>query len=91
MLQIQKLPKTSSNQFQAPQLPTTTNIKPQKATVKDKILLGVYDLVTAVKTAKISYASNNGTMLPGYLGSSGFLRKRPNKWWFCTNTRFCFW
>lgn len=66
-------PKTSSNQFQAPQLPTTTNIKPQKATVKDKILLGVYDLVTAIKTAKISYASNNGTMLPGYIGSSGFL------------------
>jgi len=66
-------PKKSSNPFQAPQLPKASNIKTQKVTLKDKILVGVYDFVTSVKTAKIGYASNNGTMLPGYLGSSGFL------------------
>ena len=65
--------KTNLNQFQAPQLPKTNNVKTKKATLKDKIMLGVYDFVTAIKTVKISNASNNGTLLPGYTGSSGFL------------------
>jgi len=63
----------NSNPFQAPQLPNVNQVKVKKATLKDKLLLGVYDFVTAVKTVKISNASNNGTLLPGYLGSSGFL------------------
>ena len=45
----------------------------KKKTVKDKILLGVYDLITAVKTAKINYSENNGTALPGFKGTAGFL------------------
>ena len=65
--------KKSSSPFQAPQLPITNGVKPKKATLKDKIILGVYDFVTAIKTVKISSASNNGTALPGYTGSSGFL------------------
>ncbi|MDG2193426.1 MAG: cell surface protein SprA [Polaribacter sp.] len=39
----------------------------------EKILLGVYDLITSVKTAKVSYTENNGTVLPGYTGGTGFL------------------
>ena len=45
----------------------------KKKTVKDKILLGVYDFITAVKTAKINYSENNGTALPGFKGTAGFL------------------
>ena len=67
--------KTSGNQFQAPQLPTVGKVKSvsKKQTLKEKILLGVYDFVTAVKTAKVSYTENNGTALPGFKGTAGFL------------------
>ena len=65
--------KKIDNRFKAPQLPGVKRPKQKKATLKDKILLGIYDFVTAVKTAKISYASNNGTALPGYTGVAGFL------------------
>jgi cell surface protein SprA len=64
---------SNSKSFQATQLPTVKKVKTTKATLKDKILLGVYDFVTAIKTVKISNASNNGTLLPGYTGGSGFL------------------
>ena len=68
-------PKTPGNQFQAPQLPTVGKSKTisKKQKLKEKILLGVYDFVTAVKTAKISYSENNGTALPGFRGTAGFL------------------
>lgn len=65
--------KTTQNQFQAPQLPAVGNAKATKQTTKEKLLLGVYDFITAVKTAKISYSENNGTMLPGFKGTAGFL------------------
>ena len=67
--------KNTGNQFQAPQAPTIGKVKSasKKKTVKEKILLGVYDFVTAVKTAKISYTENNGTALPGFKGTAGFL------------------
>ncbi len=68
--------KTSGrNPFQAPQTPAVAKAKRgiKKKTVKDKILLGVYDFITAVKTAKINYSENNGTALPGFKGTAGFL------------------
>jgi cell surface protein SprA len=67
--------KTSGNQFKAPQLPTVGKVKnpSKKKSLKDKILLGVYDFITAAKTAKISYSENNGTALPGFKGVAGFL------------------
>lgn len=67
--------KPESNLPQGPSLPTVGNVKntSKKPTLQEKILLATYDVLTAVKTAKISYASNNGTLLPGYKGTTGFL------------------
>jgi cell surface protein SprA len=44
----------------------------KKKTVGQKIIKGVYDLVTSVKTGKISYTENNGQLLPGYVPEFGF-------------------
>jgi len=44
-----------------------------KQSTSQKILLGIYDVITSVKTAKLSYTENNGTVLPGYTGGTGFL------------------
>jgi len=67
--------KKKQNQFKAPQLPSIGKVKKgkKKQTVGEKILLGAYNVLTSVKTAKLSYSENNGTLLPGYLGESGFL------------------
>ena len=67
--------KKKGNKLQASQLPTARGVKSRskKKTLKEKVLLGVYDFVTAVKTAKISYSENNGTALPGFKGVAGFL------------------
>jgi len=67
--------KNTGGQFQAPQAPTEGKLKSgsKKKTVKEKILLGVYDFITMAKTAKISYSENNGTALPGFKGVAGFL------------------
>ncbi len=51
----------------------------QKAKLKSsasfgqKLGKGVYDVLTSVKRAKISYSENNGTLLQGYKPSVGFL------------------
>ncbi len=47
--------------------------KKKKQSVGHKLLLGVYDAITSVKNAKLSYSENNGTLLPGYIGRVGFL------------------
>lgn len=67
--------KKKKNQLQAPQLPSVGKVKKgqKKQTVSQKILSGVYNVLTSVKTAKLSYTENNGTLLPGYIGESGFL------------------
>jgi len=67
--------KNAGSQFQAPQAPTIGKVKAgaKKKSVKEKLLLGVYDFITAVKTAKISYTESNGTALPGFKGTAGFL------------------
>lgn len=44
-----------------------------KTSVGQKILKGVYDVITSVKSAKVSYSENNGQLLPGYEPEVGFL------------------
>ena len=38
-----------------------------------KVIKGFYDVITSVKTGKISYSENNGQLLPGYEPEVGFL------------------
>lgn len=45
----------------------------KKKTTQERILNAAYDLVTAVKNVRFSYSENNGTFLPGYKQSVGFL------------------
>ncbi|MDT7832692.1 cell surface protein SprA [Flavobacteriaceae bacterium S356] len=44
----------------------------KKKSVGQKIIKGIYDVVTSVKTGKISYAENNGQLLPGYTPEFNF-------------------
>ncbi|NVK52906.1 MAG: cell surface protein SprA [Flavobacteriaceae bacterium] len=66
----------ASNIRKGPPLPNAlknnTN-NSQTVFTKNKFLIGLYDVITAIKTAKFSYSENNGTALPGYIGSAGFL------------------
>ncbi|WP_408024543.1 T9SS outer membrane translocon Sov/SprA [Tenacibaculum sediminilitoris] len=43
----------------------------KKASFGQKLAKGVYDVLTSVKRAKISYSQNNGTLLQGYKPSVG--------------------
>ncbi len=45
----------------------------KKKPLSQKILKGFYDIITSVKTGKISYTENNGQLLPGYEPEVGFL------------------
>lgn len=47
--------------------------KKKKVSTGEKVLNVAYDLVTMIKTGRISYADNNGMYLPGYKESVGFL------------------
>ena len=38
-----------------------------------KVIKGFYDVITSVKTGKLSYTENNGQLLPGYEPQVGFL------------------
>lgn len=58
--------------FATPTAPRRTSSKKKKSTT-EKILNVTYDLLTSVKTMRFSYAENNGTYLPGYNESVGFL------------------
>lgn len=58
-------------------LPNTPRSKQVNSKKKEKIgrkiAKGFYDILTSVKTGKISYSENNGTFLPGYVPEIGFL------------------
>ncbi|MCT4700036.1 T9SS outer membrane translocon Sov/SprA [Tenacibaculum haliotis] len=45
----------------------------RNASFGHKVMKGMYDVLTSVKRAKISYTENNGTLLQGYKPSVGFL------------------
>tara|TARA_B100000787_G_scaffold152225_1_gene125758 strand:+ start:50377 stop:57546 length:7170 start_codon:yes stop_codon:yes gene_type:complete len=47
--------------------------KRKKLPLGQKVLKGFYDLITSVKTGKISYTENNGQLLPGYEPTVGLL------------------
>ncbi len=54
--------------------PSTGKIKLKKnAPFGQKLLKGVYDVLTSIKRAKVSYSQENGTLLQGYRPSVGFL------------------
>lgn len=53
---------------------SSKDVKVKKAkTSGQKLFRGIYDFVTALKSVKVSYAANNGTLLPGYQPRVGFL------------------
>ena len=60
--------KGSENQQKAQQIKLKKN-----AGFGKKVVKGLYDVLTSVKRAKISYSENNGTLLEGYRPSVGFL------------------
>lgn len=60
------------NPFGPPSRPGVSKNK-KNTTVKDKILKGVYDVITSIKSGKVSYSENNGQLLPGYEPKVGFL------------------
>ena len=64
-----------------PKRPGSTQIKKTDPLGK-KILKGVYDVVTSVKTGKLSYTENNGQLLPGYKENFGFLGGPPTSFAF---------
>ncbi|MDC1162187.1 cell surface protein SprA [Tenacibaculum sp.] len=45
----------------------------KNASFGKKALKGLYDVLTSIKRAKVSYSQNNGTLLQGYKPSVGFL------------------
>ncbi|RXP64672.1 cell surface protein SprA [Lutibacter sp. HS1-25] len=47
--------------------------KKRKKRKGPKVSKGVYDLITMVKNARLNYTENNGTFLPGYIPTVGFL------------------
>ena len=47
--------------------------KRKKESLGRKVIRGFYDVITSVKTGKISYSENNGQLLPGYAPEVGFL------------------
>ena len=66
--------KSSSNSLDK----STTNKqvstrKRKKEPFVRKVIKGFYDVITSVKTGKISYSENNGQLLPGYEPEVGFL------------------
>ena len=47
--------------------------KRKKQPLGRKVIKGFYDVITSVKTGKLSYTENNGQLLPGYEPQVGFL------------------
>ena len=47
--------------------------KRKKEPLGRKVIRGFYDVITSVKTGKVSYSENNGQLLPGYAPEVGFL------------------
>ena len=54
---------------------TLTKAQPKKAknNAGTKILNTAIDLVTSIKRIQVNYSENNGTFLPGYLETPGFI------------------
>lgn len=59
--------------LQGPRGPSRISGKKKKMTTGLKVLKGFYDVVTSIKTGKVSYSENNGQLLPGYTPEFGLL------------------
>ncbi len=79
-----KLSKKTSSRAAAFGAPGTPSVKKssKKLSSGKKILKGFYDIITAVKTGKLSYSENNGQLLPGYTEGAGFLGGAPTAFAF---------
>lgn len=59
---------------QGPKAPGQVSAKKKsKRPLSQKILKGFYDVITSVKTGKVTYTERNGQLLPGYEPEVGFL------------------
>ena len=66
--------QTGRNPLGGPGIPNQVSARQRKKQpLGQKILKGFYDIITSVKTGKISYTENNGQLLPGYEPQVGFL------------------
>lgn len=66
--------KSDEDKIQNQTMPKTVSANTKKTkTVGAKIGKGFYNVLTAVKKARINYTENNGTFLPGYIPQIGFL------------------
>lgn len=70
---IKKKNKRKKTPAGLPRGPRQVNNSNKKKSTGQKILKGFYDLVTSVKTGKISYSENNGQLLPGFIPEFDFL------------------
>jgi len=80
-LLISKKDKKKGKTGLLPIAPSRSQVK-KKTSLGKKIAKGVYDLVTLVKTGKVSYAENNGQLLSGYQENFGFLGGKPTSFAF---------
>ncbi|MFY0629110.1 MAG: cell surface protein SprA [Flavobacteriaceae bacterium] len=71
---VKKTATNRSNPLGGPGTPKNNGApKKNKKPLGQKILKGFYDVLTSVKTGKISYTETNGQLLPGYEPEVGFL------------------
>lgn len=68
-----KTKDTGEPKFAMPTAPKRITSSKKKKSTSEKILDVTYGLITSIKTFRLSYAENNGTYLPGYNQSVGFL------------------
>jgi cell surface protein SprA len=68
-----KVKEGDKPKFATPKPKKVVGRSKKKKTTKEKILNATYDLITSVKTIRVGYSENNGTQLPGYSPSIGFL------------------
>ena len=66
--------KSGPVSLQTPKSPSQVSERKRKnEPIGRKVVKGFYDLITSLKTGKISYTENNGQLLPGYEPEVGFL------------------
>ena len=70
---------------------TTQRRNKKNMSTGQKVVQGLVDMVTSVKSIKVAYAENNGTILPGYIPDIGFLGSRSDRCWTRANFWLCFW
>ena len=73
---LKKKNRKKSNQNSLDKSTTNKQVsarKRKKEPLGRKVIRGFYDVITSVKTGKISYSENNGQLLPGYAPEVGFL------------------